>query len=74
MSEILVTGGNGFVGRHLIGALHERGDRVRALVLPGEDARWLRTRGRRSSAATSACPTAWSRPCVTRTRSSTWLP
>ena len=45
MSEILVTGGNGFVGRHLIGALHGRGDRVRALVLPGEDARWLEDQG-----------------------------
>jgi nucleoside-diphosphate-sugar epimerase len=45
MSEILVTGGNGFVGRHLIQALQERGDTVRALVLPGEDARWLEDRG-----------------------------
>lgn len=40
-----MTGGNGFVGRHLIRALQERGDRVRALVLPGEDARWLEDQG-----------------------------
>ncbi|MFT6396046.1 MAG: nucleoside-diphosphate-sugar epimerase [Bradymonadia bacterium] len=29
---ILVTGGTGFVGRHIVHALHERGDRVRVLV------------------------------------------
>jgi nucleoside-diphosphate-sugar epimerase len=37
MSEITVTGGTGFVGRHLIQALLERGDRVRVLALPDED-------------------------------------
>jgi nucleoside-diphosphate-sugar epimerase len=41
----VVTGGGGFVGRHLVSALHERGDRVRTLDLrfpddlPGERVR-----------------------------------
>lgn len=35
--ETLVTGGNGFVGHHLIRALMNRGDRIRVLALPGED-------------------------------------
>jgi nucleoside-diphosphate-sugar epimerase len=39
--EILVTGANGLMGRHLVTALQERGDSVRALVLPSEDAGWL---------------------------------
>jgi nucleoside-diphosphate-sugar epimerase len=41
MSTVLVSGGNGFVGRHLVTALAARGDRVRVLALPGEDTRWL---------------------------------
>jgi nucleoside-diphosphate-sugar epimerase len=45
MSTILITGGNGFVGRHLVTALQGRGDRVRVLALPGEDAGWLERRG-----------------------------
>ena len=45
MSEILVTGGNGFVGRHVVSALRDRGDRVRVLALPAEDTRWLEQRG-----------------------------
>lgn len=45
MSEILVTGGNGFVGRHLVAAMQERGDSVRVLALPTEDAGWLEKRG-----------------------------
>jgi 2-alkyl-3-oxoalkanoate reductase len=45
MSEVLVTGGNGFVGRHVISALQDRGESVRVLVLPTEDAGWLEARG-----------------------------
>ena len=45
MSEILVTGGNGFVGRHVVAALQERGESVRVLALEGEDTRWLRKQG-----------------------------
>ena len=43
--EILITGGNGFLGRNLILALQERGDSVRVLALPTEDATWLEKRG-----------------------------
>jgi nucleoside-diphosphate-sugar epimerase len=39
--DVLITGGNGFLGRHLISSLQERGDRVRVLVLPAEDTGWL---------------------------------
>jgi 2-alkyl-3-oxoalkanoate reductase len=45
MSTILITGGNGYVGRHVVPALQDRGDRVRVLALPGEDASWLQQRG-----------------------------
>jgi 2-alkyl-3-oxoalkanoate reductase len=43
--ETLITGGTGLVGHHLVTALQQRGDIVRALVLPTEDARWLEERG-----------------------------
>jgi len=43
--EILITGGNGLLGRHLVYELLARGDRVRALVLPDEDASALEERG-----------------------------
>lgn len=43
--EILITGGNGFLGHHLIPALQERGDNLRVLALPAEDTTWLESRG-----------------------------
>lgn len=43
--EILITGGSGFAGRHLVSALQERGDRLRALVSPTGDSNWLEQRG-----------------------------
>lgn len=45
MSTILLTGGNGFVGRHVVAALRDRGDIVRVLALPSEDASWLEQQG-----------------------------
>jgi nucleoside-diphosphate-sugar epimerase len=42
--EILITGGNGLLGHHLVRALQERGDDVRVLALPAEDTTWLQTR------------------------------
>lgn len=37
----LVTGANGFLGRHLVDCLVRDGSRVRAAVLPSEDANFL---------------------------------
>jgi nucleoside-diphosphate-sugar epimerase len=37
MTEILVTGGSGFLGRQVVKALRQRSDTVRVLALPGED-------------------------------------
>src|SRR6266487_2416358 len=42
--EMLITGGNGFLGRNLILALQERGDNVRVLALSTEDTTWLEKR------------------------------
>jgi nucleoside-diphosphate-sugar epimerase len=43
--ETLITGGTGLVGHHLVTALQQRGDSVKALVLPSENASWLEERG-----------------------------
>lgn len=43
--DVLITGGNGFLGRHLIAALLDRGASIRVLALPTEDTGWLRRRG-----------------------------
>jgi nucleoside-diphosphate-sugar epimerase len=43
--DVLITGGNGLLGHHLVPALQERGERVRVLVLPDENATWLEQRG-----------------------------
>jgi nucleoside-diphosphate-sugar epimerase len=45
MSEILVTGGNGFVGQYVVSALQDRGDSVRVLALVTEDTSSLEERG-----------------------------
>jgi nucleoside-diphosphate-sugar epimerase len=43
--EALITGATGFLSRHLIPALQERGATLRALALPTEDISWLEERG-----------------------------
>jgi nucleoside-diphosphate-sugar epimerase len=43
--DILLTGASGLLGHHVITALQQRGDTVRALVLPNEDAGRLEKRG-----------------------------
>ncbi len=42
--KVLVTGPTGFVGRHLLPLLLDRGDDVRGLVRPATDDSWLRDR------------------------------
>jgi uncharacterized protein YbjT (DUF2867 family) len=72
MSTVLVTGGNGFVGRHLVAALQGRGDRVRVLALPGEDTGWLERRGADVYRGDVRVPGSLARPV--RTRCCTWPP
>ena len=43
--DVLITGGNGLLGRQVVGALQSRGDQVRVLALADEDTRWLEERG-----------------------------
>ncbi|MGE5092973.1 MAG: NAD-dependent epimerase/dehydratase family protein [Bacillota bacterium] len=43
--RVLVTGADGFVGRHLVRELRERGHIVRAAVRPGSDAPWTAAAG-----------------------------
>ncbi len=43
--KVLVTGGTGFVGGHLIEQLRRRGDHVRALVRPGSDRGFVESLG-----------------------------
>lgn len=43
MTKVLVTGAAGFLGGHLVDMLIERGDEVRAMVRPIEDASYLRS-------------------------------
>jgi nucleoside-diphosphate-sugar epimerase len=43
--EILITGGNGFLGRNLVLALQERGASLRVLALATENTTWLEERG-----------------------------
>jgi nucleoside-diphosphate-sugar epimerase len=43
--DVLITGGNGLLGRYLVAALQDRGDGVRVLALPSADPGWLRQRG-----------------------------
>ncbi len=42
MVKVVVTGAAGFLGSHVVDMLVERGDEVRAMVLPAEDASHLR--------------------------------
>src|SRR5262249_19544693 len=43
--EILITGGNGFLGQNLVLPLQARGDRVRVVALPAENTGLLDSRG-----------------------------
>jgi dihydroflavonol-4-reductase len=43
--DVFVTGATGFLGRHLVDLLVDRGERVRALARNGTDPGWLRRRG-----------------------------
>ncbi len=56
--NVLVTGATGFLGRHLVQRLVERGDDVRALVRPHTDAAWLEEDGVRVHRGSLTDPTA----------------
>jgi nucleoside-diphosphate-sugar epimerase len=43
--KVLVTGATGLLGGHLVQELHQRGEQIRALVLPVENAEKLRAQG-----------------------------
>src|SRR5579859_1353384 len=43
--KVLITGATGLLGGHLLQALHERGEHIRALVLPVENAEKLMAQG-----------------------------
>ena len=43
--KVLITGGNGFIGKHLVAALQQRGDSVRVLALAHEDTSELERAG-----------------------------
>ncbi|HEU5349868.1 MAG TPA: NAD-dependent epimerase/dehydratase family protein [Ktedonobacterales bacterium] len=62
--EILITGASGLLGHHLISALQERGDHVRALVLPREDASKLEARGVTIFRGDVCQPESLEQPCI----------
>ncbi len=62
--EVLITGASGLLGHHLISALQERGDHVRALVLPSEDASKLEARGVRIFRGDIRQPDTLTAPCT----------
>ncbi|MGH3184177.1 MAG: NAD-dependent epimerase/dehydratase family protein, partial [Streptosporangiaceae bacterium] len=43
--DVLITGGNGLLGRHLVTTLQDQGESVRVLALQAEDTRWLDEHG-----------------------------
>jgi nucleoside-diphosphate-sugar epimerase len=43
--ELLITGGTGLLGRHLVPALQDRGHSIRMLALEGENTAWLEQLG-----------------------------
>lgn len=45
MTRVLVTGGTGLLGRHLVQALLDRGDDLRVLAFPAENTEWMEARG-----------------------------
>jgi nucleoside-diphosphate-sugar epimerase len=54
--EVLITGGGGFLGRHLVQALVARGEAVRVLALPGEDVTSLEELGVAFHRGDICCP------------------